>query len=76
MIPCGCPGIISFPAAWLTNVDGMKDLWCSSTVDSSWTSPAAINRDMSGNIYDALVQFGYYQHRYEWKGECVKTRPY
>ena len=23
---------ISYSCAWLTNVDGMKDLWCSSTV--------------------------------------------
>ena len=36
-----------------TNVDGMTDLWCFSTVQ---------------RIYGALVQFGCYQHRYEWKG--------
>ena len=30
-IPGGCPGIF-FSSSWLTNVDGMKDLWCSSTV--------------------------------------------
>ena len=29
--PGGCPGFF-FPSSWLTNVDGMKDLWCSSTV--------------------------------------------
>ena len=28
--PSGCPGF--FSSSWLTNVDGMKDLWCSSTV--------------------------------------------
>ena len=29
----------SFTCSWLTNVDGMKDLWCSSTVRllSTWT---------------------------------------
>ena len=26
--------------------------------------------DMNGKIYGALVQFGCYQHRYEWKGVC------
>ena len=30
-IPSGCPGFF-FSFSWLTNVDGMKDLWCSSTV--------------------------------------------
>ena len=30
-IPGGCPGFF-FSSGWLTNVDGMKDLWCSSTV--------------------------------------------
>ena len=30
-IPSGCPGFF-FTSSWLTNVDGMKDLWCSSTV--------------------------------------------
>ena len=25
------------------------------------------NTDMNGKIYGALVQFGCYQHRYEWK---------
>ena len=30
-------------------------------------SSAAINTDMNGKIYGALVQFGCYQHRYEWK---------
>ena len=29
---------------------------------------AAINTDMNGKIYDALVQFGCHQHKYEWKG--------
>ena len=28
----GGPGFLPLPAAWLTNVDGMKDLWCSSTI--------------------------------------------
>ena len=27
----GGPGFF-FSSSWLTNVDGMKDLWCSSTV--------------------------------------------
>ena len=31
LIPGGCPGVF-FSSSWLTNVDGMKDLWCSSTV--------------------------------------------
>ena len=30
-IPGGYPGFF-FTSSWLTNVDGMKDLWCSSTV--------------------------------------------
>ena len=30
-IPGGCLGIF-FSSSWLTNVDGMNDLWCSSTV--------------------------------------------
>ena len=30
-------------------------------------SSAAVNTDMNGKIYGALVQFGCYQHRYEWK---------
>ena len=51
-----------FSSSWLTNVDGMKDLWFSSC------SSAAINTDMNEKIYGALVQFGCYQHRYEWKG--------
>ena len=29
-IPGGCPGF--FSSSWLTNIDGIKDLWCSSTV--------------------------------------------
>ena len=29
--PSGCP-VLFFSSSWLTNVDGMKDLWCSSTV--------------------------------------------
>ena len=29
-IPGGCPGF--FSSSWLTNVDGMKDLWYSGTV--------------------------------------------
>ena len=31
-IPGGCPGFFSLPTGSVTNVDGMKDLWCSSTV--------------------------------------------
>ena len=32
-IPGGCPGFFfMFSSGWLTNVDGMKDLLCSSTV--------------------------------------------
>ena len=31
-IPGGFPGFFSLPAGLVTNVDGMKDLWCSSTV--------------------------------------------
>ena len=30
-IPSGCPGFFLFQLAY-TNVNGMKDLWCSSTV--------------------------------------------
>ena len=30
-IPGGCPGLFC-SSSWLTNVDEMKDLWCSSTV--------------------------------------------
>ena len=30
--PWWLPWVFSPPAAWLTHVDGMKDLWCSSTV--------------------------------------------
>ena len=32
-----------------------------------WYSLAVINTDMNGKIYGALVQFGCYQHRYEYK---------
>ena len=45
--------------SWLTNVDGMKDLWCSTTAQLLSTN---------GKIYGALVQFGCYQHSYEQKG--------
>ena len=39
----GYPGFFfSLSAGSVTNVDGMKDLWCSSTV------LAAINTDMNG----------------------------
>ena len=41
---------------WLTNVDGMKDQWCSSTVR------LLLNTDMNGKIYGALVQFSCCQH--------------
>ena len=44
-----------FSSSWLTTVDEMKDLWCSS----------AINTDMNGKVCGALVQFGCYQHRHE-----------
>ena len=30
-IPGGCY-LVFFSSSWLTNVDGMKDLWCSGTV--------------------------------------------
>ena len=53
-IPSGCPRIFLFQMVY-TNVDGMKDLWCSSTVS------AAINTDV--NECGALVQFGCCQHR-------------
>ena len=78
-IPGGYPGFF-FTSSWLTNVDGMKDLWCSSSYSS-----AAINTDMNrvkdlwcsstvrllstidtnGRVCGALVQFGCYQHRHE-----------
>ena len=41
-IPSGCPDFFSF--SWLTNVDGMKDLWCSSTVQLVY-----ISIDMNGS---------------------------
>ena len=49
---------------WLTNVDGMKDMWCSSTARLLST----YNVDVNGRVCGALVQLGCYQHRYEWKG--------
>ena len=49
-----------FTSNWLTNVDGVKDLWCSKY------SLAAIYTDMNGRVCGTLVQFGYYQHRHEW----------
>ena len=48
-----------FSSSWLTTVDGMKDLWCSST------NSAAINIDMNGRVCDALVQFGCCQHKHK-----------
>ena len=39
-----------------------------------WYSSAAISADMNGRVYGALVQFGFYQLRYEWKGLwCFST---
>ena len=32
LIPGGYPGFFFFSSSWLTNLDEMKDLWCSSTV--------------------------------------------
>ena len=59
-------------SSWLTNVDGMKDLTSYSTARLY-----AINTEMNGKIYGTLVQFGCYQHRYEWKGLYVlKPPPY
>ena len=60
----GDPGSIPggfFFSSWLTNVDGMKDLWCSST---DWLLSTQIRTGR--RIYGALVQFGCYQHRCEW----------
>ena len=45
LIPDGCP----FTSNWLTNVDGMKDMWCSSTAQLLSTS-VTINTDMNGKI--------------------------
>ena len=42
----------------VVHVDGMKDLWCSSTV---WLLSTQIR--MGERIYGALVQFSWYQHR-------------
>ena len=39
LIPSGYSGFFLFQLPWLNNVDGMKDLWCSST--------AAINTDVN-----------------------------
>ena len=67
-LPLHVPCIFFFFSNWLTNVDGMKNLWCSSTVQllsaQIW---------MGWRIYDALVQFGCYQHRHEW---MLKPHPY
>ena len=57
-IPDRCLGF--FFSSWLTNIDGMKDLWCSSTAQL-----IAIITDMSGKIYSAIVQFSCYQHGFE-----------
>ena len=54
-IPGGCLGF--FYSSWLTNVDGMKDPWCSSTV---WLLSTQIR--MGRRIYGALVQFGCHEH--------------
>ena len=43
------PWVFFFFSSWLTNGDGMKDLWCSSIYSS-----AALNTDMNGKIYGAL----------------------
>ena len=42
----GCHGF--FSSSWLTDVDGMMDLWFSSTV--------RLSTDVNGEIYGALVQ--------------------
>ena len=56
---------VFFTSNWLTNVDGMRDLWCSSTVRLLSTQ---IRVWMGWRIYGALVQFSGYQHGYKWKG--------
>ena len=60
-------GLGFFTSSWLTDVDGMKDLWCSSTVwllsTQIWIersmvllySSAAISIDMNGRICGVLV---------------------
>ena len=55
-----------FSSSWLTNVDRMKDLWCSST---AWLLSAQIW--MVRRICSVLVQFGWYQRRH--KLYCVKA---
>ena len=57
LIPSGCFGF--FFSSWLTNVDGMKDLWCSNTV---WL--LSLNIDMKGekDLWCSIGQFGCYQH--------------
>ena len=61
---------IFLSSSWLTNVDGMKDLWCSSAVRLLSTQIA-----MNERIYGALIPFGCYQHRYEWKGLWCSDSP-
>ena len=55
--------------SWLTNVDELKDLWCSSTVQllstKIWMEKRICGALVQGSICGALVQFGYYQHRHE-----------
>ena len=53
LIPGGFPGLFPLPAG-LRNVDGVKGLWCSSTV---WLLSI---QNMNGRVCGALVQFGCY----------------
>ena len=70
MIPGDCRGFFFFQLA--SDVDGMKYLSSYSTARLY-----AINIDMNGKIHGALVLFGCYQHRYEWKGlHVLKPPPY
>ena len=56
-----------FSSIWLSNVYGMKTLWCSSTVrllsTLIWVGEHVWVDEGSGG---ASVQFGCYQHKYEW----------
>ena len=52
----------NFPGDITTPMDGINDLWCSSTV---WMQSIQIL--MGKRVYGALVLFGCYQHRSEWK---------
>ena len=55
LIPDALPAFFS-SSSWLTDVDGMNDLWCSSIV------LAAINTNVNGRVCGALVYFGCHQH--------------